>query len=57
MKQREAIDEELADEMVHLMLQADGFHTRKISLEDTAVAVLRSDSNLRRPYDVSDNTG
>ncbi len=57
LKQRKTIDEELADKMVHLMLQADGFHTRQISLEGTALPILCPDSNRRRSHDVSDDTG
>lgn len=46
---RQAIDEKLAGEMVHLVLRADGIHAGEIAFERPAVAIMCPPANLRRP--------
>src|SRR5437773_988655 len=49
---REVVDEELALEMIHLVLDAHGKDVLEVALEEVAVAVLGAQPDLRRALDL-----
>jgi hypothetical protein len=57
LENREIVDEELALEMIHLMLQTDGGKTRQLTLEGDAVPVLRSNLDSLSALDIVEETG
>src|SRR6185437_12073054 len=54
---REIVDEELAVDVVHLVLNADGEQLLAVTLEDVAVAVLGAHPDLRGALDLIEVSG
>src|SRR6185312_15081805 len=53
----EVVDEELAVEMIHLVLQADREHSLEVALEPLAMAILGTDAHLRGALDLVEDAG